>query len=399
VTLLIDPPNAPGHGRLWSHLASDTSYEELHRFAGSLGIPPRGFDRDHYDIPAERYDAVVAAGATPVSSRQLIDSLQHAGLRRRKTEVLAPREPGRSLVRAPRLRPGDRVAVVAPAGPVPPERLDAGLSVLRSWGLEVTVADHVRGTHERLGYLAADDAARAQDLARAWSDPDVAGVFCARGGYGAQRMVDLLDWASLAMAAPKVLVGFSDITALHQAFAARLGLSTIHGPVVTSLAMGDEESRAHLHSMLFDPAAGTSLTSAPARPLVGGRAEGVLVGGNLAVLAAEVGTRSSLRAAESIVVLEEVGEEAYRVDRLLTQLLRSGWFDGARGIVVGHLTDCGPPTVLAEVVTDRLVPLGLPTVVGAPFGHAWLNLAFPIGVPAVLDADAGTLVLREPALR
>lgn len=398
MTLLIDPPNSPGHGRLWSHLASDTSYAELHRFAQSLGIPQRGFDRDHYDIPAERYDVVVAAGAVPVTSRELITRLKDAGLRRRKAETLAPKKPGRSLIRASRLRPGDRVAVVAPAGPVPPERLDAGLAVLTSWGLDVQVAEHARGTDQRFGYLASDDAARADDLMGAWCDPDVQAVFCARGGYGVQRMVDLLDWESLAAAGPKALVGFSDITALHQAFAARLGLSTIHGPVVASLGEGDEESRAHLRSMLFEPVPGTSLTPSPALPLVPGRAEGVLVGGNLALLAAEVGTRNSLRAADSIAVLEEIGEEVYRLDRLLTQLLRTGWFDDVRGVVLGEFTDCASPEAVQDLVLDRLGPLGVPLLWGAPVGHEPRNLAFAFGVPAVLDADAGTLVLREAAL-
>jgi len=398
VTLLIDPPNSPGHGRLWSHLASDTSYDELHRFAQGLGIPQRGFDRDHYDIPAERYDAVVAAGATPVSSRELIQRLSGAGLRRRKAQALAPKKPGRSLVRAPRLAPGDRVMVVAPAGPVVPDRLEAGLDVLRSWQLDVTVGAHARGVHADLGYLAADDAARADDLGRAWCDPDVRAVVCARGGYGVHRMVDLLDWDSLAAAGPKVLLGFSDVTALHQAFAARLGLSTVHGPVVTSLGAGDDESREHLRTMLFDPQAGTSLTPSPVPALVPGRAEGVLVGGNIALLAAGLGTRTSLPAAGSIAVLEEVGEELYRLDRLLTHLLRAGWFDGALGIVLGQLTDCGAEDSVRSLVTDRLAPLGVPMLWGAPFGHGLRNLAFPLGVPAVLDAHAGTLVLREPAL-
>jgi muramoyltetrapeptide carboxypeptidase len=398
VTLLIDPPNSPGHGRLWSHLASDTSYAELHRFAQSLGIPQRGFDRDHYDIPAERYDAVVAAGAVPVSSRELIARLLAAGLRRRKASTLAPKKAGRSLIRAGRLRPGDRVAVVAPAGPVVPERLDRGLAVLESWGLSVSVGEHTRGVHERFGYLASDDAARADDLMRAWCDPEVQAVFCARGGYGVQRMVDLLDWESIAAAGPKVLVGFSDVTALHQAFAARLGLSTIHGPVVTSLGAGDDESRAHLHSLLFDPEPGVALTPSPVETLVGGRAEGVLVGGNIAMLASEVGSRNSLRAAASIAVLEEIGEEAYRLDRLFTQLLRTGWFDEVLGVVLGTFTDCGLPASVRDLVVDRLVPLGVPLLWGAPIGHADRNLAFPYGVPAVLDADAGTLVLREAAL-
>lgn len=398
MTLLIDPPNSAGHGRLWSHLASDASYDELHRFAGTLGIPLRGFDRDHYDIPAERYDSVVAAGALPVTSRELIVRLKAAGLRRRKAEVLAPKRPGRSLIRAQRLQAGDRVAVVAPSGPVPADRLDAGLAVLSSWGLEALPGEHVGGTHDRFGYLAAGDAERAGDLMRAWCDPAVSAVFCARGGYGAQRMVDLLDWASLAAAGPKVLVGFSDVTALHQAFAARLGLSTVHGPVVTSLGSGDEESREHLHAMLFAPVPGTSLTPTPVRALVPGRAEGVLAGGNLALLAAEVGSPNAWPAAGSIAVLEDVGEDAYRIDRLLTQLLRSGWFDGARGVVLGQLTGRASLEAVTDVVVDRLGPLGLPMLLGAPVGHARRNLAFPLGVPAVLDADAGTLVLREPAL-
>jgi muramoyltetrapeptide carboxypeptidase len=398
VTLLIDPPNAPGHGRLWSHLASDTSYDELHRFAQGLGIPQRGFDRDHYDIPAERYDSVVAAGALPVTSRELISRLRAAGLRRRKAEMLAPKKPGRSLVRASRLHRGDAVAVVAPAGPVTTERLDRGLEVLRSWALDVREGGHLRGTDEAMPHLAADDAARAADLMTAWCDPDVRAVLCARGGYGAQRMVDLLDWDSLAAAGPKILVGFSDITALHQAFAARLGLSTIHGPVVSSLGSGDDETREHLRVMLFDPEPGTSLTPTPVTTLVPGRVEGVLVGGNVAMLVSELGTRNSVRAADSVVVLEEIGEEPYSLDRMFTQLLRSGWLDRARGIVLGDFTDCAPEESVRQLVRDRLVPLGVPMLWGAPFGHGSRNLAFPLGVPAVLDADEGTLVLRDAAL-
>ncbi|MGZ8743619.1 MAG: DUF4031 domain-containing protein [Nocardioides sp.] len=402
MTLLIDPPNSPGHGRMWSHLASDESFDELHRFAADLGIPPRGFDRDHYDIPAERYDDVVAAGATPVTSRELISRLKAAGLRRRKAEALAPKPPGRSLIRAERLRPGSRVAVVAPAGPVPGDRLDAGVAVLRDWGLDVTVMEHARGTDPALPYLAADDAARADDLMQAWGDPGVDAIFCARGGYGAQRIVDLLDWDALAAAGPKVLVGFSDVTALHQAFGARLGLSTIHGPVVTQVGDGGQALQHHLRTMLFEPDQALTLTPHPCEVLVGGQVEGVLVGGNLALLASQVGTSGATGAAGAIVVLEEIGEEPYRLDRMLTQLLRSGWFDGVRGIVVGQLTRCGPEDLVRALLMDRLAPLGVPLLAGAPFGHEPPNLAFPCGVPAELDAPddqaGGTLVLRAPAL-
>ena len=124
----------------------------------------------------------------------------------------------------------------------------------------------------------------------------------------------------------------------------------------------------------------------------------MLVGGNVALLASEVGTRNSLAAAESIAVLEDVGEETYRLDRLLTQLLRSGWFDRVRGIVVGDVTEGASPEAVRHLVADRLAPLGVPLLIGGAFGHERRNLAFPLGVPAVLDADAGTLVLREAAL-
>lgn len=398
MTLLIDPPNSPGHGRMWSHLASDTSFDELHRFAEGLGIPRRGFDRDHYDIPADRYEQVVAAGALPVTSRELISRLRAAGLRRRKAEVLRPRRPGQSLVRAARLVAGDTVAVVAPSGPVPVDRLEAGLAVLDSWGLEVREMPHVRGRLEGRGYLAAGDAARAGDLTDAWCDPDVAAVVCARGGYGAQRVVDLLDWASFAEAGPCVLLGFSDITALHQAFATRLGISTIHGPVVTSLGAGDAASRDHLRRMLFAPSEALDLTPEPAEVLVPGRAEGVLVGGNVALLSAGVGTTTQMTADGCIAVLEDVGEDLYRLDRALTHLARSGWFDGVRGVVAGSFEGCGRPEPVRDLLHDRLGSFDVPVLFGAPFGHGPRNLALPFGVPATLDATAGTLVLREPAL-
>jgi muramoyltetrapeptide carboxypeptidase len=395
--LLIDPPNSPGHGRLWSHLASDASYDELHRFAAGLGIPPRGFDRDHYDIPAERYADVVSAGAAEVSSRELIARLVAAGLRRRKAATPVPRRPGRPLLRPPRLRPGQTVAVVAPAGPVPDERLEAGLAVLRSWGLLVREGAHVRGRDSRFGYLAADDAARATDLMAAWCDPEVVAVVCARGGYGVHRMVDLLDFDALAAAGPKVLVGFSDITGLHSAWASRLGMATVHGPVVTSLGSGDAASREHLRRLLLEPAAGLEVVTG-AEALVAGRAEGVLVGGNVALLAADVGTPTARPAADSIAVLEDVGEEPYRLDRMLTQLLRSGWFDRARGIAVGGLTGCGSGDEVRTVVEDRLVPLGVPMLWGVPIGHEPHNLAVPLGVRAALDAGTGTLTVVDTPL-
>jgi muramoyltetrapeptide carboxypeptidase len=271
--------------------------------------------------------------------------------------------------------------------------------VLRSWGLEVVLGEHVVGGDRRWEYLAAEDAARAGDLMRAWCDPNVSALVCARGGYGVHRMVDLLDWPALAKAGPKVLVGFSDVTALHQAFAAHLGMSTVHGPVVTSLGAGDDESRERLRSLLLDPVPGLSLTPTAARTVVGGQADGVLVGGNLALVAAEAGTPNRMPAAGSIAVLEDVDEPAYRLDRLLTQLLRSGWFDQVHGIVLGDFTGGLTTETLDDLARDRLGALGVPVVAGAAFGHAARNLAFPLGVRAHLDADAGSVVVTDRPLR
>ena len=170
------------------------------------------------------YDDLVAAGAAPVSSREIVQRLTVAGLRRRKATSMARRAVGNVLLRPPRLEPGDVVAVVATSGVVPEDRLRVGVERLTSWGLEVRVAPHVLGMPTRLSYLAGSDEDRAADFTEAWLDPTVSAVWAARGGYGAQRMLDLLDWRRLAEAEPRLLVGFSDVTALHQAMASRLGL-------------------------------------------------------------------------------------------------------------------------------------------------------------------------------
>ncbi|MEU6818366.1 LD-carboxypeptidase [Streptomyces sp. NPDC046860] len=303
------------------------------------------------------------------------------------------------LTRPGRLAPGARVAVVAPSGPVPAERLRAGLDVLRSWGLDPVVAPHVLDRHDRFRYLAGTDAARADDLQRAWCDPSVDAVLCARGGYGAQRMADLLDWEAMRRAGPKVFVGFSDITALHEAFATRLGLATLHGPMAAGVDfIGGERARDHLHATLFTPEKVQEIATA-GRPLVPGRARGTTLGGCLSLLAAERGTPHARPCARGgLLCLEDVGEETYRLDRYLTQLLRSGWTAGVHGVLLGSWHDCDPYDMLRPMLADRLAPLGVPVLEDAGFGHCPDALTIPFGAAAELDADAGTLTLEEPAL-
>ncbi|WP_066886093.1 S66 peptidase family protein [Carbonactinospora thermoautotrophica] len=302
-----------------------------------------------------------------------------------------------SLQRPARLRRGDRVAVVAPSGPVDERRLERGCEALRRFGLEVVLGEHAL---DQRGFLAGTDEDRAADLQKAWLDDSVRAVVCARGGYGAMRVLDHLDWTAMAGAEPKVFLGSSDITALHLAFHHHLGLATLFGPMPAGFALGtgqlDQASITHLTRTLFTPGDVREIVVPHAEVLVPGRASGMLVGGNLALLAACVGAPELRPAEGAIVLLEDVNEAPYRIDRMLTQLLRAGWFAGVAAIVAGTWVDCGEG--VSEVLLDRLGPLGVPIVNGFDFGHGRRQLTMPLGVVAELDAEARKLVLGEPAL-
>lgn len=384
--ILIDPPSVPARGRLWSHLVSDTSLTELHAFADRVGIPRLAFDRDHYDIPADRYAVLVEAGAVPVSAKELVARLAGSGLRRRKHDALGARPPGGSRTRPRRLVPGDRVRVVAPAGPVGAGRLAAGIAVLEGWGLVVEVADGV-ATGGPLPHLAADDAVRARDLVEAWCDPGVAAVWAVRGGFGSQRVLDLLDLAAMEAAGPCLLVGFSDVTALHAALGDRLGVATLHAPGVAGLGELDAGALDRVHASILGAAPsvlrGRWLVSAD------GALSGPLVGGNLALLASAQGTPDAGSALAAVALLEDVAEPPYRVDRMVTQLLRSGWFDGVRAVVCGDFTRCGDPAEVEAVLRARLGGVA-PVLVGLPVGHGPVNEPVLLGARARLTPD-GTL--------
>ncbi|MGW0788693.1 S66 peptidase family protein [Streptomyces sp. NPDC002911] len=303
-----------------------------------------------------------------------------------------------------RLRPGGRVAVVAPSGPVPAERLEHGLDLLRGWGLDPVVAPHVRDTHPELEYLAGTDGNRARDLQEAWCDPDVDAVLCARGGYGAHRVVDLLDWPAMRAAGPKVFVGYSDITVLHEAFALRTGFSTLHGPMVaTEVFLKDAATQQALRSTLFEPESVQILGLDAAAALVPGTARGITYGGCASLLAADAGTPCArISARGGLLMLEDTTEEPYRLDGILTRLLRIGALDGISGVVCGSWEACGPYEAVRAVLADRLGGLGIPVVEELGFGHGPTALTVPLGVPAVLEAPADggrcTLTVQVPAL-
>lgn len=285
-------------------------------------------------------------------------------------------------VRAPALRPGDRVAVISPAGPADAERLERGMEMLRSWGFVPELGKHALARH---GYLAGCDDDRLADLEWALGDPGVRAIVASRGGYGTQRIVDVPSWSRLR-SDPKLLVGFSDITALHLAAWNGAGIASLYAPGASWDAdrLGDAGA-ASLHSAMTS----TEPVTIQGWAADGGMATGPLLGGNLSLLASSVGAGlPSLRGA--VLLVEEVDEAPYRIDRMLTQLRRSGALAGITGVAVGQMTNCAPDDA-ADVLTDRLGDLDVPVLYGLPIGHGPGQLTVPLGSEARLDASAGIL--------
>ena len=292
---------------------------------------------------------------------------------------------------------GGRVHIVAPAGPVPAERLEKGIRVLRRCiDVECVRSANI---HDQSGYFAGDDRTRVAALHEAFRDPEATAIICARGGYGLTRILGSLD-PELLRRHPKVVIGFSDITALLCWVSSRVGLHSIHGPVATQLSTLSQRDVDRLVGMALGeiPA---PLEATEGTTVHGGKVTGTLVAGNLEVLRSLLGTRFFPALDGTILAIEEVGERPYRIDRTLTQLLSAGALRGVRGIAVGQLmtpsesNDVGPTAT--EVVVERLSTLGIPVVLGFGFGHdEFHNAAIPFGTPAELDADNGTLTCLEP---
>ena len=307
------------------------------------------------------------------------------------------------------LRPGDRIAVVAPSSPFDVEAFAAGVTALRA-RYDV---QHGEDIVERHGYLAGDDARRLRELRQAIADDSIAAIVAARGGYGATRLLPELP-AELVAAHPKLLVGFSDLTALH-ALWARAGQGSIHGPMVAMLGrqlgrqLGEQLDQPIPPPLAPPPlgalerfVASVEEGAAPAftglSTLSRGRAAGRLVGGDLAVLAALVGTPYAPPLDDAVLFLEDTGERPYRVDRMLTTLQHAGWFSQLRAIALGAFSDAAPGpdgVTIDEVLHERLASLGVPVVAGVPAGHVDDNHPLLLGSRVMVDAEAGTLTPEE----
>ena len=303
-----------------------------------------------------------------------------------------------SLTRPPALAPGDRVAVLSVSSPVDPAALAAGLDALRFAGLDPVTYPSARDQGTLRPYLAGDDAMRAGDLRSALTDPAVAGILFARGGSGAQRTLEAMDWTGLAGMAPKVLAGYSDVTAVLEAVAARLGWASVFGPMVAIREGASHYSFGSLLRTLMRPGQATQIHYPDAVTVVPGVARGVTTGGTLSLICASLGTSTSRPARGGILLLEDVDEEEYRLDRMLTQLRRSGYLHGVAGIVAGTFTGCGSPDLITGVLTERLGGLGVPMIAWANVGHGGRFQTYPYGIAAELDAGAATLHLLDPPL-
>lgn len=338
------------------------------------------------------------------------------------------------------LQTGDTVRLIAPAGPTDEESLLRAIAQLESWGLRVVVGDHVRARHPRVKYLAGTDEQRRHDLVGAWCDPDTSAVIALRGGFGAMRLLDGIDFDLMRSHAlrpdgrPKLLTGSSDITALHQAWDHHLSVATLFCPMVGNDPFKNSTVvPAEVASWLFEPWGGRELgfpaldgvtgesgaewtfwsdkwaedqpetstqdqgghPASRARTLVPGMAKGRLGGGNLSLVAAGMGSpelagvrEARERYGPSLLMLEDVDEELYRLDNLLVQLVRGGWFDSADAVVLGSWQDCAEVAEVEELFMDYLGDAGIPIVSELGFGHDPDAPSAPLGVAVTLEAPA-----------
>lgn len=286
------------------------------------------------------------------------------------------------------LKEGDKVGIAAPAGPFEIEKFERGLAVIGKMGFVPVVDDDV---YKRDRHMAGPDKHRAKHLNSLFARDDIKAIVCARGGFGCLRVLPYLDY-DLIRENPKMLIGFSDVTALLTTLTQRCGLTGIHGPVVTSLGFADVESKERYKQVLCGDG---SPDIEPAEPVVisPGRASGTITGGNLATLCHLVGTDFAPDFSEKIVLLEDVNEAPYRIDRMLTQMLMAGCFENAAGIVLGSFKDCGDEEDIVKVFEDVFDSFHGPIIGGFEVGHGKRNFALPVGVEVELDTEQAILKL------
>ena len=330
-----------------------------------------------------------------------VPALALAGASSGAAAIASPAAAARSRRLPPQLRAGDTVGLVEPASPLDdPSRIDDVTAMIRAMGLVPRLAPNVGAVE---GYLAGTDEQRAADMNAMYADPTIRALFAVRGGWGSARILPLLDW-DLIRARPKLLIGFSDITALHLAFAERAGFPTLHGP--NAGGRWPEQSWNSFWWLAFAGAGPVlDLRRRTGRPdpafevLTPGTVEGRLLGGNLSVLSALVGTPWMPDMTGAVLFLEDVGEAPYRIDRMMSQLALSGMLGKAAGVIFGQCTNCSPDGAdgvsVADVMRHHLGGLGVPACIGANIGHVANQISLPSGASVRLNAGEGTLAVLQ----
>lgn len=306
------------------------------------------------------------------------------------------------LVTAKKLKRGDRVGLIAPASKIDKAKLNKAIANLESIGLEAVYDWDILSTK---GYLAGDDQHRVNQIHDMYSDQSLAAIWCVRGGYGATRLLDKLDF-DLIRRNPKPLLGYSDVTALLNTIYQKTKSPCFHAPVASSTFSEYTVQQLQPIWGLKKPlevqaSVNNQKKEAPAYQyysIVEGTATGQLAGGNLSLIVSLIGTAHEIETEGKIVFIEDIGEHCYRIDRMLTQLLSSGFFDGVKGIILGIFEDCTPEREgtqsLQEVLVDRLLPLGIPTAYGYSFGHIRDQMTLPVGSTVTINTLNGGLVLQ-----
>lgn len=287
---------------------------------------------------------------------------------------------GSLLIPTP-LKPGDRVGVIATSSGVSDQReITQAVKSLKQLGLTPVLGTY---TGEKNQHLAGTDPQRVADIHTMFADPSIHGIVCLRGGYGALRILDMIDWEMIA-ANPKVFVGYSDVTNLHTLINQRCGFVTYHGPMASiellNLKTIDPLTLESWQRTLFTPNPTLNLHDYPLQTLISGSFSGRLIGGNLAVLASALGTPYAIDTTSAVLFLEDVAEPRYKIDRFMTQLRLAGKLDKLAGVIIGDFTTLdGENVPVHDIIQNTLAPLGIPCLAGLPAGHKLPNITLPLG--------------------
>ncbi len=288
-----------------------------------------------------------------------------------------------------RIKPGDTIGICAPSGSFDVAIFNKGLEVIKNMGFRIYVPDEI---YMKSRYFAGDDICRAEVINRLFSDPEIKGIFCARGGFGAMRVLPFLDYDMIGNN-PKVFVGFSDVTAILVTLAQRCCFRVFHGPVVTSLASASIETIESFFNILTSSS--LSLESSflkNGESVCGGRASGPISGGNLATLSHLTGTLFQPDFNGTMLFLEDIGEPPYKIDRMLTHMKMAGVFNGIKGLITGSFENCGSRNMIFEILYDIFSDFSIPVLAGIEAGHGKNNFTLPFGYEITIDADKCTIM-------